>query len=353
MVVEMAARQVADADLGDIAKFLTLSFGGSKSHYRQLFSYWWESNSCWHGGLPKGWAIKSPDGDIIAFTANIPFAYVINGQAGKCFVTGYTCVDENWRGHKLSKKIGGAFLAQDDADLLIGTDSTPPAYQLWLGLGMRPLKRNWREKSCRVLGGADHLLNARRPYLRALGGLGRAAIALAKMSSPALSRALTARKIPSFDVPGSERIETFRAEQSPTTYAVRNRETLDWMYFGCDYVRENRAVFAAFDGGSIVGYLAVKRIMNSFYLLECRCENADPEIARVLIWAARDHAESQGISFINVWRYAPMIADAIPTMCSTTYKSIHKMTYCYRSNRGPIDEDKWESTPGDGDLAVN
>ena len=353
MVVEMAARQVADADLGDIAKFLTLSFGGSESHYRQLFSYWWESNSCWHGGLPKGWAIKSPDGDIIAFTANIPFAYVINGQAGKCFVTGYTCVDQNWRGHKLSKKIGGAFLAQDDADLLIGTDSTPPAYQLWLGLGMRPLKRNWREKSCRVLGGADHLLDARRPYLRALGGLGRAAIALAKMSSPALSRALTARKIPSFDVPGSERIETFRAEQSPTTYAVRDRETLDWMYFGCDYVRENRAVFAAFDGGSIVGYLAVKRIMNSFYLLECRCENADPEIARVLIWAARDHAESQGISFINVWRYAPMIADAIPTMCSTTYKSIHKMTYCYRSNRGPIDEDKWESTPGDGDLAVN
>lgn len=353
MVVEMAARQVADADLGDIAKFLTLSFGGSESHYRQLFSYWWESNSCWHGGLPKGWAIKSPDGDIIAFTANIPFAYVINGQAGKCFVTGYTCVDQNWRGHKLSKKIGGAFLAQDDADLLIGTDSTPPAYQLWLGLGMRPLKRSWREKSCRVLGGADHLLDARRPYLRALGGLGRAAIALAKMSSPALSRALTARKIPSFDVPGSERIETFRAEQSPTTYAVRDRETLDWMYFGCDYVRENRAVFAAFDGGSIVGYLAVKRIMNSFYLLECRCENADPEIARVLIWAARDHAESQGISFINVWRYAPMIADAIPTMCSTTYKSIHKMTYCYRSNRGPIDEDKWESTPGDGDLAVN
>ena len=168
MVVEMAARQVVDADLGDIAKFLTLSFGGSESHYRQLFSYWWESNSCWHGGLPKGWAIKSPDGDIIAFTANIPFAYVINGQAGKCFVTGYTCVDENWRGHKLSKKIGGAFLAQDDADLLIGTDSTPPAYQLWLGLGMRPLKRNWREKSCRVLGGADHLLDARRPYLRAL-----------------------------------------------------------------------------------------------------------------------------------------------------------------------------------------
>jgi hypothetical protein len=357
MVVEMAAHPVVDADLGDIAKFLTLSFGGSESHYRQLFSYWWENNPSWHRGLPKGWVIKSQDGDIIAFTANIPFAYVINGQAGKCFVTGYTCVDENWRGHKLSKKIGSAFLAQDDADLLIGTDSTPPAYQLWLGLGMRPLQRNWREKSCRVLGGAEHLLDARRPFSRvlgpALGGLGRAVIALAKMSSPPLSRTLTARKILSFDVPGSERIETFRAEQSPTTYAVRDRETLDWMYFGCDYVRENRAVFAAFDGGSIVGYLAVKRIMNSFYLLECRCENADPEIARVLIWAARDHAESLGISFINVWRYAPMIADAIPTMCSTTYRSIHMMTYCYRSNRGPIDEDKWESTPGDGDLSVN
>lgn len=357
MVVEMAAHPVVDADLGDIAKFLTLSFGGSESHYRQLFFYWWESNASWHRGLPKGWVIKSPNGDIIAFTANIPFAYVINGQAGKCFVTGYTCVDENWRGHRLSKKIGSAFLAQEGADLLIGTDSTPPAYQLWLGLGMRPLKRNWREKSCRVLGAGHHLLDARRPFSRVLGptlgGLGRAVIALAKISSPPLSRALTARKISSFDVPGAARIETFRAEQSPTTYAVRDHEALDWMYFGCDYVRENRAVFAAFDGGSIVGYLAVKRIANSFYLLECRCENADPDVARVLIWAARDHAEALGISFINVWRYAPMIAEAIPTMCATTYKSIHMMTYCYRSNRGPIDEDKWESTPGDGDLSVN
>ena len=60
-------------------------------------------------------------------------------------------------------------------------------------------QRNWREKSCRVLGGAGHLLDARRSYSRllkpALGGLGGAAIALAKMSSPPLSRALTARKI--------------------------------------------------------------------------------------------------------------------------------------------------------------
>ena len=40
-----------------------------------------------------------------------------------------------------------------------------------------------------------------------------------------------------------------------------------------------------------------------------------------------------------------MIADAIPTMCSTTYKSIHMMTYCYRSNRGPIDEENGNRRP--------
>ena len=65
MVVEMAAVPVMDADLGDIAKFLALSFGGSELHYRQLFSYWWESNSSWHGGLPKevkeaGWKPSFP-----------------------------------------------------------------------------------------------------------------------------------------------------------------------------------------------------------------------------------------------------------------------------------------------------
>ncbi len=184
MVVEMAARQVVDADIGDIAKFLTLSFGGSESHYRQLFSYWWESNPSWGDGLPKGWVIKSQDRAIIGFTANIPFAYVINGQAGKCFVTGYTCVDENWRGHKLSKKIGSAFLAQDDADLLIGTDSTPTAYKLWLGLGMRPLQRNWRDKSCRVLGGADPSL---LPMSARCAGLDFTAL-VREMVSPAVER---------------------------------------------------------------------------------------------------------------------------------------------------------------------
>ena len=169
MVVEMAADPVVDADLGDIAKFLTLSFGGSESHYRQLFFYWWESNASWHGGLPKGWVIKSQDGDIIAFTANIPFAYVINGQAGKCFVTGYTCVDENWRGHKLSKKIGERFprsrrrrSAYRDR---LNAAGLPTLAGPWNAAASAKLAR----KSCRVLGGAYHLLDARPSYSRALG----------------------------------------------------------------------------------------------------------------------------------------------------------------------------------------
>jgi hypothetical protein len=104
-------------------------------------------------------------------------------------------------------------------------------------------------------------------------------------------------KLDSFDIPGSDQTETFRADNGADTYAVRNSAVLTWMYFGCEIVRGNRAVFAATDGNRIIGYLAMKLVGDSFFLLECRCKNADPEIARTLIFAARDYADLHGAFF--------------------------------------------------------
>lgn len=103
----------------------------------------------------------------------------------------------------------------------------------------------------------------------------------------------------------------------------------------------------------MVGYLAIKRAHWSFRLQECRCKHADPEIARSLVLTARNYAGSQGAYFLNVCRYTKMIDEAIPRGIGTSLLGHRIMTYVYQSRCGVIDEQRWESTPGDGDMSVN
>ena len=67
---------------------------------------------------------------------------------------------------------------------------------------------------------------------------------------------------------------------------------------------------------------------HSYYLLECRCRDADPEIARELIWAAREFARQNQARSIVVRPYTPMIEAAVPAMLSVPLKK-PPMTYCY------------------------
>jgi len=99
----------------------------------------------------------------IAFTANIPFNYLIGGEPGLCCATGSLALHSDWRGQGLSKLVGRAFVNQCKPDLLIGTDSTDVAYKLWLSLGMRPLERGWPKSSYRIVG---DLTAWDRPHLR-------------------------------------------------------------------------------------------------------------------------------------------------------------------------------------------
>lgn len=346
------ARPISPDDFGDVARLLSATFGGDPAFHLQLFPYWWDSSPVFEIGRPRGWLVRSPDREPIAFTANIALPYIINGGPGDCYATGSTSVSAQWRGHKLSKLVGTEFLRQTDVDLLIGTDSTPVAYQLWLGLGMRPLDRDWTGKSYRIIADARRLIQDRARCPSLLRSVLTMAGGLARPRSSDACKAITVRRVESFDIAGAGRIESFRAGKPTATHALRTAAVLDWLYFGCDYVRRSRAAFAATDGGGLLGYLAIKCVGNSFTLLECRCRDGDPEIARALILAARDYAEAQGAYFLNVWRYTEMLESAVPRM-GTSLAGHPMMTYCYRSNCGPIDERNWETTPGDGDCSLN
>jgi hypothetical protein len=346
------AQPVLPDDFDDVAKLLAATFGGTPSFHRGLFAYWWDANPAFRDDRPRGWLVRSPEREPIAFTANIALPYVVNGRPGACCATGSTSVSEHWRGHGLSRIVGAEFLRQHEIDLLIGTDSTPIAYRLWLGLGMRPLARDWAGGSYRIIANARRLIEdrARCPApLRA--GLAMAGSLLRPVAS-ARSRAIVVRRVERFDLAGAQRIDMFRAGRVAATYAHRTADILDWLYFGCAHVRQTRAVFAASDSSGLIGYLAMKGVGHSYTLLECRCRDADPEIARALILAARDHADAQGAHFLNIWRYTDMLEAAVPRM-GTSLASHPMMTYCYATNCGEIDEARWETTPGDGDCSLN
>jgi hypothetical protein len=230
------SKAILEGDIDDAAALVAEVFGGTAEGYSAQLRFWTEMNPAWKPGMARGWLIRSPEGDPAAFTANIPFKYMINGAEGLSFATGSTCVGDRWRGKKLSKLNGLSFIKQPDADLLLATGSTDIAYQLWLGLGMRP-----------------PALIAPLVFLSA-----RLAVRTAR-SIDRFSSAITVSRIDSFDVPGSSQLEEFTANVGVETYAIRDRNILDWMYFGCNHVRATRIVLAAFDGANLVGYLGIAR----------------------------------------------------------------------------------------------
>ncbi len=123
-------------DIDDLTRFLVSVFGGEVALWHDWFRHWWTLNPAWNPALPRGWLMRSTAGKLIAFTANIPFSYVVDGTAAICCATGSTAVDPDWRGLGLAKVVGRKFVDQAHGDLLVGTELTDVAYRLWRSLGM-------------------------------------------------------------------------------------------------------------------------------------------------------------------------------------------------------------------------
>jgi hypothetical protein len=356
MANSFESKEILERDVDDAAALVASVFGGAATDYSTLFRFWTDMNPAWRPGMARGWLIRSPEGQPAAFTANIPFKYMINGTEGLSFATGSTCVGDRWRGKQLSKLNGLSFIKQTHADLLLATGSTDIAYRLWLGLGMRPLHRTWPSSSARILADVSRLVadKLRPPALIAPLLLRSARLSVrAARSIDRFSSSIKVRRIDSFDVPGSSELEQFTANVGAQTYAIRDRNILNWLYFGCDHVRATRVVLAAFDGERIVGYIGMKWILQTLYVVECRCRDSDVDIARSLLRSARDCAEEMHAYDVNVWRYSPMLQAAIPRGGIIKTSNPAMMSYCYLSNVGSVRSETWDASPGDGDIAVN
>jgi hypothetical protein len=352
------ATELKEDALDDLAHFLASMFGGETHIWRNWFDHWWMLNPAWNPSIPRGWLVRSDAGAIIAFTANIPLNYLIEGKPALCCATGCTAVDPNFRGAGLAKAVARKFLSQTHGDLLIGTDSTPAAASLWRSLGMKSLDDSWQRTNYRVLADGRAFTGSSSAPAGSSSLVGRITgasfeIALDTMSLlTRRSETLSVERIDGFSEFDADDLNACKASNA-TTYAYRDVPTLNWLYFGTQHVRRTRAVLIARSGARLVGYLAMKPWAgHSYYLLECRCRDADPEIARELMWAAREFARQNQSRSIVVRPYTSMIEAAVPAMLSLPLKK-PPMTYCYASRSGKMDVENWEAGPGDGDVSLN
>lgn len=349
--------ELQSSDAADLSEFLASVFGGQGSLWREWFAHWWDRNPACHAAIPRGWLVRSANGAPVAFTANIPLRYVIAGQAALCCVTGGTAVHHDWRGRGLARTVATKFVEQPNVDLTIGVDSTPAAFRLWRSLGMRALDEPWLNTHSRIVADGFALAAARSQAVGLPAIAGRAVghcltlwLAAATATSRRL-RSIAVAKVDGFAPADGDALSTCRASNA-STYAWRDLETLNWLYFGSDYLKRSRIVLVARSGTVPIGYLAMKRWNDhSFYLLECRCRDADPEIARELVSAARDVGRQAGAQAIIVRPYTSMIRRAIPKAVSVTLARPHT-TYCYRFKARNVAMDDWEKTPGDGDVSL-
>ena len=352
------ATELERSALNDLARFLASVFGGESHVLQNWFAHWWALNPAWNASIPRGWLVRSDKKAIIAFTANIPFKYVIDGKPALCCATGSTAVDPHFRGAGLAKTVGRKFLSQSPGDLLVGTNSTPVAAGLWRSLGMKSLDACWQRSNYRVLAHGRSLVEGHstpEDSSRLVGRIAGTSLGFALDTMAFLTRrskALSVERIDGFSAFDADSLDACRASHA-TTYAYRDVPTLNWLYFGTPNVKQTRAVLVARSGDRLVGYLAMKQWAgNSYYLLECRCRDADPEIARELLWAARDFAQQNHARSIVVRPYTPMIEAAVPAMLSISLKK-PTTTYCYTLKSGEMDVENWEAGPGDGDVSVN
>jgi len=348
VIVTFTVRPFEDADFEETANFLPDVFGVGRLFAAENFTHWWHQNPSWSPDIFRGWVARSTGGQLIGFMANIPLPYMIDRTRSVCCAASSLVVHPEWRGHGVARAIGQAFLDQGSVGLLVGTESTEPAYRLWRSLGMLSLDRPWQTTAYRVLADGKGWIAGRA------GALAGACADLVQRSLTALSRpssAIRVERIERFEASDASGLERSSASTS-TTFPLRDVDSANWLFFGSDRIRRTRVVLAARSGSELIGYLAMKRRgAIAYYLLECRTLAADPEIARQLLWAARVYAQEQKIAYLIVRPYAPLVSVALPPLLS--WRSDQGVvTFCYQAKHD-FNVNDWETSPVDGDVGVN
>lgn len=352
MTTLLAAAPMADEDFASAAELFCLCFGGGGNDTRyplECFKYWSVDNPAWTPGTPRGWVVKESTGRVVGYVGSIPNYYVAGGRNVMCASASSVASHPDLRGKGLGKAVGRGFLDQENIDLITIGGSTDVAWGMWLALGCLARERDWRDRSALVPGDGGELVNRATRGLapRFVGNLLAPFFYTAKPRGP-----LAIERVAAFQDRDEQDLLNCRATDAEV-FSLRDVRTLNWLNFGAEYIRATRVALIARSGGQAVGYLSMKRLGSRFYLTECRCLDADWEVARELLIAAQAEARSAGASFIEVWEYSPMLERAIDALRVFRRKGPQMPSSCYLYKNADLERMTFEAAPTDGDLAFN
>jgi GNAT superfamily N-acetyltransferase len=340
------------SDFEALSRLLATCFDVEEPEALVWFDHWWTSNPNWNPAIPMGWVLRDESINIIGFTANIPFRYVIGRQPGLCFVTGTTAVHPEWRGKGVSKLVGRLFAEQTGVELLVGVDSIPAALRMWKSVGLQELELNWP-------GGARIIIADPAAFLQK--GLSKFGLRFgsskqlqdaaeekdASRVQPVRSGNLRIERVWNFREEDEQNLLKCRASNA-STFPYRDVRELNWLY-GRHLPSRKAMVLTARRGEELVGFAAFKNNLEHYFLLECRCRDLEVQTAWELLRAARNIARTEKKSHLVIWPYTTMVRAAMGRGIPLRKKP---MSYCYRSNTDRLDINDWERSPGDGDISV-
>ena len=337
------------SDFDEAAVFVGRIF--ESANWLSLFKHWWDNNPSWSESVPRGWIYRGEGGGVVGFMANIPFRYAIDDRSALACAASSLAVDASCRGQGLAKGIGRAYLAQEGADLLIGTGSSHEAWRLWLALGMRELEHDWTRANYLIP--ADLPAFVRRSFPR-VPAVRLASPLVQKVGGRVLSslewlrgtRDLSIDEIVSFGALDPQQLAACIPNRG--IQRTRSVETLDWFYFGSEELRRTRTVLVARREGSLVGFMGIKyEEAGASYILEC-CTGGRVDVARALLFRACAIARAEGRPYVSARASSPTMARALPRWSLASRR--RPFPYCYLLP-GRVHSD-WETGPADGDLGI-
>jgi hypothetical protein len=318
----------------------------------------WSSNPAWSESIPRGWVLRSAEQEIVGFIANTPFPYMFDGSPFVYCAIGTLALHAGLRGKGLSQLLGQAALRQM-CDVVVGTQSVPAAWRMWMSLGARNLAAKWTKKP-RVL-----VANGTAFAMKALSALGIHSRLLATVlggGAHLVSRALALFHQPMRARVQVDRIDRFRDEWSEELSAlasshrlqpVRDPRTLNWLYFGANHIRQTRIVLLARSEQVIVGYIAMKKLRSgAAFLLEMRVRKDDPGVAAAILLSAREHLQKVGISHLLLYEYAPYVKSALSASLNFPASAESEFTFFFVPNADDIAVEDWDVGPWDGDSLL-
>jgi len=161
---------------------------------------------------------------------------------------------------------------------------------LWQSVGMTALDLGWPSQCPMVI--ASHQKWMESAALRVgvpgliAAGLGSVGLLFDTLTASRGFADVLEQSSP-FERRDSDQLAECRASQA-STYPFRDATTLNWLYFYSSELSQKRFILVARRLGAITGFAAFKIYSPStISLLECRCIDADPRVAKELFQAAR------------------------------------------------------------------